>query len=1062
MTTALRTPPPDPGQLVEVRQRRFVVTNVRRSGVVPSPLQPGGIPPSVQHLVTLSSVEDDAMGEELQVVWEIEPGARVFEDSTLPEVSAFDDPRRLDAFLDAVRWGAVSQADRRNLQAPFRSGVEIEDYQLDPLVRALEMPRVNLLIADDVGLGKTIEAGLVAQELILRHRVRRILVVCPAGLQIQWRDQMRDKFGLEFRIVDAERLRELRRSRGIRVNPWTHFPRLITSIDYLKRERPMRLFREALPAQGEAAYPRRFDLLVLDEAHNVAPSGRGHYAMDSQRTQAIRALAPHFEHRLFLTATPHNGYPESFAALLELLDSQRFARTRRLDRNQLGIAMVRRLKSEVKTRWDGTPRFAERKLDVLEVQYPEEERRAHEALRKYTALRMEKAGAEGEAFVTEFVLKLLKKRLFSSPAAFATTLEAHARSLARAGAGGASPVPPAVGHLRRQVEDLEERYADDDEYEEASEDLVKASTRLLREPSEREKALLGELRTFATQASARLDMKAKKLLDWLKKTVRPGGLWGRERVIVFTEYRATQKWLHEKFAAEGLTQGDRLLMLHGGMRPEDRETIKAAFQADPDESPVRILLATDAASEGIDLQRHCHRLVHYEIPWNPNRMEQRNGRIDRHGQRAPEVLVYHFVGASFREDAASPRPAGDLDGDLEFLMRAALKVNQIREDLGKVGPVIAAQVEEAMLGKRRSLDTAAAEEQGEPIRRLLRLERKIEEQIARLRERLDETRRDLRLDPENIRTVVEVGLDLAGQPPLKPVALPGTRPGVSGDGESAAYAMPALRGSWAACSEGLKHPHSGKVRPIVFDHGIAEGRDDVVLVHLNHRLVQMCLRLLRAEIWSGESRAKLNRVTVRSVPDLALDAPAVIAHGRIVVLGGDNQRLHEEIIAAGGRLREGRFSRMNVGEIDRALSAAQPEKTSKTVQGRLAGLWSSLRPSLLSSLEARMKERTENLQRSLEERAEKEVADVRAILEELRRSIHEELADRGPEQLQLWPEMEREEFKRNQDALRARAKEIPEEIVRETAAIRARYTSPKARLFPVAVTFLVPEKYSRG
>jgi len=137
------------------------------------------------------------------------------------------------------------------------------------VVRAIQMPRVNLLIADDVGLGKTIEAGMVGLELIIRHRARKILIVCPSSLQIQWRDQMRDKFGLDFRIVDSELMRDLRRRRGIHANPWFHFPRLITSIDFLKRERPMRLFRETLPAPGEPVYPRKYDLLIVDEAHNV-------------------------------------------------------------------------------------------------------------------------------------------------------------------------------------------------------------------------------------------------------------------------------------------------------------------------------------------------------------------------------------------------------------------------------------------------------------------------------------------------------------------------------------------------------------------------------------------------------------------------------------------------------------------------------------------------------------------------------------------------------------------------------------------------------------------------
>lgn len=282
---------PEQGQLVEVRGQRFVVMDIRISISPMSPVL--GNQESVQHLVTLSSVEDDALGEELQVVWELEPGASIFEARELPYPDGFDPPDRLEAFLDAVRWGAASSADVRNVQSPFRSGIDIEDYQLDPVVRAIQMPRVNLLIADDVGLGKTIETGLVAQELILRQRVRRIVVVCPSSLQVQWRDQMRDKFGLDFRIVNSDLLRHLRRSRGLHVNPWTHYPRLITSIDFLKRDRPLRLMREVLPAEGEAIYPRRFDLLIVDEAHNIAPSGGGNYAVDSQRTAAIRLLTPH-------------------------------------------------------------------------------------------------------------------------------------------------------------------------------------------------------------------------------------------------------------------------------------------------------------------------------------------------------------------------------------------------------------------------------------------------------------------------------------------------------------------------------------------------------------------------------------------------------------------------------------------------------------------------------------------------------------------------------------------------------------------------------------------------
>lgn len=267
---AVPTPPaapPEPGQLAHARGRMWVVGDVLSDPQATVEDRP------VQHLVSLISVEDDATGEELEVVWEIEPGIRVIERAELPAISGdrLDEPAELDAFLDAVRWGAVTSADQRALQAPFRSGITIEDYQLEPLVRALRMPRTTLLIADDVGLGKTIEAGLVLQELLLRHRARTAIVVCPASLQVQWREELREKFGLEFRIIDRELLGHLRRTRGVGANPFAHFPRLIVSIDWLKGELGMRLLREVLPPNPEI--PRRYDVLIVDEVHNCAPTG---------------------------------------------------------------------------------------------------------------------------------------------------------------------------------------------------------------------------------------------------------------------------------------------------------------------------------------------------------------------------------------------------------------------------------------------------------------------------------------------------------------------------------------------------------------------------------------------------------------------------------------------------------------------------------------------------------------------------------------------------------------------------------------------------------------------
>ena len=1045
---------PAPGQLVQARSRRFVVTSVNAGARIE------GTEP--QHLVSMSSVEDDGLGEELRVVWELEPGTAVLERASMPEFTSFDEPTKLDAFLNAVRWGAVSQTDTSTLQAPFRSGIEIEDYQLDPLARAIQMPRVNLLIADDVGLGKTIESGLVIQEMMLRHRIRSVLIVCPSGLQIQWREQMRDKFGLDFRIIDSEAMRQLRRSRGLHVNPWTHYPRLITSIDFLKRERPLRLMREALPAAGQPNYPRRFDMLLVDEAHNVAPSGSGKYATDSQRTQAIRLLAPHFEHKLLLSATPHNGYPESFSALLELLDNQRFARAVRPNPEQLAAVMVRRMKRELPPRWDGTPRFPERVIEALEVDYTDTERQAHQDLKRYTELRTSGARSEGERYATEFVLKLLKKRLFSSPEAFRLTLAKHVESLASGRRAVAAA--PASGLLRRMIEGLEDDVDVDNDAERdaAAEAAVSSVAALFRPLEAEEPELLERLRAHAEQMSARGDSKLKALLAWLHEALIPQGQWTQERVILFTEYRATQKWLQERLVTAGLGGPGRVLLMYGGMPLDEREAVKNAFQASPAQSPVRILLATDSASEGLDLQNHCSQLVHIEVPWNPNRMEQRNGRIDRHGARKSQVSIYHFVGKGYRQRARNAQEGspGDLEGDLEFLLRAARKVETIREDLGKVGPVISRQVTEAMLGRSRRLDTSDAERQSEPARQLLRVRRvenELNTQLARLHGQLMETRRELNLTPESVQAVVEAGLALAGQPPLIASTHTGLWPDPSGQRvRCPVFRVPQLAGTWQSAFEGLAHPHTHEVRPIVFDHALAQGRDDVVLVHLNHRLVQMCLQLLRAQIWATGER-QLSRITARLVPANTTDVPVAIAHARLVVLGADNQRIHEEVIFAGGHVREGRFARIDrVGELERLAASGLPQPAPASFHESVEPLWPTHRDGLLRALEARMRDRTKTLQSRLDERAQAEVTAMHSAIGELLTSIREQLNDVQP-QMELFTTPEREQLERDRSALERRLDELPVEMQREEKLIRDRYANPTPRLFPVSVTYLVPQ-----
>lgn len=1041
---------PEQGQLVEARRRPWVVTEVVRSSASATPGVGSRAEP--QHLVTLSSIEEDALGEELEVVWEIEPGARVLERAGLPEPTGFDDPVRLDAFLDAVRWGAATNADLQALQSPFRSGIAIEDYQLEPVVRAIQTARANLLIADDVGLGKTIEAGLVVQELLLRHRARTVLVVCPASLLLKWQTEMAEKFGLEFRIVDTAYLKELRRSRGIHANPWTSFPRLITSIDWLKNDVPMRLMRDVLPVVP--TYPRKFDVLIVDEAHNVAPAGSANYAIDSLRTQAIRTVAPHFEHRLFLSATPHNGYQESFTSLLELLDDQRFARGIPPDQQGVATVMVRRLKSDIVDD-QGNKLFPTRVLKPLEIPYTDEEKRVHTALVEYGRLRHAATKEGGANRATDFVVKLLKKRLFSSPAAFAATLERHRETLAgKRAKREEARLEERI--LERALMRADEDYANDYDREEAQNEATEVATELLVPLSDRERELLDEMSRWAEREKGRVDSKARALIQWLNEYVKPNGTWSDERVIVFTEYRATQKWLIDVLTANGFGGQDRLMTIYGGMDADKREAVKAAFQASPKASAVRILVATDAASEGIDLQNHCNMMIHAEIPWNPNVLEQRNGRIDRHGQRAKEVLVWHPVGAGYRDrEFGAEVRVGDLEGDLEFLMIAARKVEAIRHDLGKVGPVIASQVEEAMLGQRQRMDTVRAEVQAAEAAKQLAVERKFREKAVRLHQRLVESRDAFRMSPENVENAVRVALDIVGLPKLQVVELADAPAGK-------VFRMPEFQGTWARCAEGLAHPHTGERRPITFDHEVAKGRDDVVLVHLNHRLVQMCLRLLRAEVWAPSDVKRLHRVTGRIVPDAVLDQPAVVAWARLVITGALSHRLHEEVIFAGGTVKDGKLSRFNVTRAQEVLAAASSSVPSTAVLGGLAAQWSAIEDSMRAALEARTAERMKYLNGTLERRRDQEIADVTGILTELKASIERELGRPEPSQLAFWSKEEQDQLRRNRHSLEARAAAIPKEIEETAAAIRARYADPVARTFPVALTFLVPESMARG
>jgi len=320
-----------------------------------------------------------------------------------------------------------------------------------------------------------------------------------------------------------------------------------------------------------------------------------------------------------------------------------------------------------------------------------------------------------------------------------------------------------------------------------------------------------------------------------------------------------------------------------------------------------------------------------------------------------------------------------------------------------------------------------------------------------------ETQHDFHLTPEHILMAVKTGLELAGKPPLEPVEMSGVPSGTI-------FGMPPLSGSWARCLEGLRHPYTQQIRPITFDHAVAKGRDDVVLVHLNHRLVQMCLRLLRAEIWAQDDVKKLHRVTVRVLPDDSIEGLAVAVVSRLVVTGGNHHRLHEELTVSAGYLRDQNFRREEgVTRIQQWLEQAQPLNAPAYLFDALRTRFDRSQDAILQTVDARSKDRLKYLANTLQARKQKEIENITAVLDELEKAIRSELAkDQQPEQLSLFTEDERTQLRRDTAALEARLARIPAEREQESRAIETRYADFVDRTFPVAIVFLVPASAMNG
>lgn len=1031
---------PEPGQVVNVRGSTWAVADVRQQGLPRSPADEGSA--GLTHVVDLQSLEEDRLGDELSVVWELEVGHTVAPDQGLPEritAESFDDPNTLAAFVDAVRWGAVTSADTNAYQAPFRSGADIKAYQLEPLRRALQTARTNLLLADDVGLGKTIEAGLVTQELLLRHRARSVIIVCPPSLALKWRDEMREKFGLEFAIVNTDLMAKVRRSHGLNANPFRLFQRVIVSMSWLPTLRAQRLLREVYADVRNASTARRFafDVLIVDEAHHVAPSsptassGRRGYAVDSQRTVATRTLAERCEHRLFLSATPHNGYSESFTALLEMIDGRRFSRGASLDERALREVAVRRLKTELED--EG---FQKRQLKAIPFTPSADEQERFALLDQILT---ESARANDKGRSGDIVAMLLKKRFLSSPWSFSRTMELYEQA---ATTGRLSVLNDEDEYyqevLGSQQSDEEEGAPDHPEFSalrksKGSDPLIKATDKEIS-------SLVEWGRGYEHKPDSRLSA----LITFLDAVCRPDGkTWSNERVVVFTEYAATLDWIAGVLEQRGYK--NVLATIQGSTDPEKREDIRAKFTRDPADEPpedkIRVLVATDSAGEGIDLQTHCHRLVNFDIPFNPSRLEQRIGRIDRYGQHYPPE-IYHFA-----PDSTSLTYAADLD----FMRRIAEKVGNVATDLGSVNPVIDADIQQHFSPTKSARKTKAAPDSGEAIiNRALAGGMELNRRLTELSRTYDERKVEMHLTPANARRVVDAALALTAQPPLVEVGDERT--------DAQVFAIPSLGSAWQHALRGLDtRLDPGVWRPITFDDKAAQGRADLVHVHLGHALMQRSARLLRSALFSVD--APVHRVTAVVVEDLPQSCVAAVS--RLVLVGRGGVRLHEEVFLTGIRIRGQAMAEAKVEQVlDEALDAEKLTVASDEARAILAQLWqtdSGLRARLLTAMDRKATDRQATVTEKLESRRDADMARAHEIFGAFRLNLRESrqrLADDIREQEEmLFTDDQQRQRKQDLRAMEDRLASLDEEEEREIVSIRERYADIKPHVSAAAVVF---------
>jgi superfamily II DNA or RNA helicase len=1068
---------PTPGNIVRARSRRYLVEDV-----VPPPAR------GDDTLVRLSCLDDDAQGEPLEVLWEREVDADVLTASSHASVveRGFDAPARFAAYLDTLRWSCVSSTSPRLLQAPYRAGIEVMAYQLEPLRKALLLPRVNLFIADDVGLGKTIEAALIARELILRQKVRRIVVACPPSVVLQWQAELEQRFGLRFVVFDRDYVIQKRRERGYGVNAWSTHTRFIVSHALLRDEAYAGPLRDWLAQEQEPGQPRG-TLLILDEAHNAAPASGSKYAVDSRFTRIVRELAPRFEHRIFLSATPHNGHSNSFSALLEILDPHRFCRGVKVVPRNLDAVMVRRLKGDLREIGLAFPVRHVVQIDIDGLPDDAPELALARLLDEYRELREAKvkdASKRAQA-ATTIVLTGLQKRLLSSIEAFASTLRVHRRAVERTHDASAKKRKAAEGQLAL----IDAPGADDEEAglpeaevkEQEEEGLALASEAMSVAGIEvRERELLDCMTEIAEHARGLPDARVRHLHAWLREKCCPDGKWRRPseddltavgRVLIFTEFSDTKRYLEEQLRtllARTDRADERIATFHGGMDEEAREEIKRAFNARLDEHPLRVLIATDAAREGVNLQNHCADLFHFDVPWNPSRMEQRNGRIDRKLQRAPEVRCHYFVFAQRPED--------------RVLAALVKKTKNIQDELGSLAQVLELRLGHALEGgiRRREADslTLAIETEAVDQERAATVDEELDQstrarrqalilQIDGLRNLMRDAKEALRLDETAFRAALSASLELLGAQPLQPV------PGVEGT-----WTLPVddprlvKDPTWAETLDTLRVPRkrdekpwewrrSSPIRPVVFrDTGSLD--EHVVHLHLEHRLVQRLLGRFLAQGFVHDDLARAATV----VSDDPI--PRVALLGRVSLYGDRAARLHDEILAVTARWIDPETRReplrpyaedaksRTLDLVDAALIAGRvpAEPTQKRLAVAVVRDVAELLPHLITLGQ----ERARRADDMLFARGQREGQDLTEVLETQKKRIQAMLHQHDVPQLALpgFNEEERRQVEADVRHWKKRVGELDAELTSEPLRVRTSYETRARRVEPLGIVYLWP------